>query len=283
MGSRRIKSSRGGFSLVELLVVIGIVAVLLGLLLPPLARARKAAKFVQTHANLVQIGYALEMYAQDNRRQLPPTRWSCSTRIEFELPVELIAGYLPGEKDGPVDRVKFRDVYRSDHTYLYKAAGPAIVNETSLYPNSARIWVPGTFPNCKSDTGEYFTEVAKSPVRYAIYSVGPNENSSKYGENPARAPIPEQYWMRHATPAGISPRRLSSPPCATPRGAASRSVLRRGTWASATRPFTPGPTTPGPTQPESSTSSDSTSWPSFAPTTGSCWPATNACPPNATF
>jgi hypothetical protein len=56
---------------VELLVVIGIIALLVGILIPVLARAREHARAVQCASNISQIYKACVMYANDNRGVLP--------------------------------------------------------------------------------------------------------------------------------------------------------------------------------------------------------------------
>jgi prepilin-type N-terminal cleavage/methylation domain-containing protein/prepilin-type processing-associated H-X9-DG protein len=68
MGHRR---HRHGFTLVELLVVIGIIAVLIAVIMPALQKARRSAVMLQCAGNMRQIGAAISAYAQENRGVLP--------------------------------------------------------------------------------------------------------------------------------------------------------------------------------------------------------------------
>ncbi|MBM3835290.1 MAG: type II secretion system protein [Verrucomicrobia bacterium] len=71
---RVVPQRRSGFTLVELLVVIGVIAILASLLMPALARAKGKANQAKCLNNLRQLGLSLALYADDQSGEFPPRR-----------------------------------------------------------------------------------------------------------------------------------------------------------------------------------------------------------------
>ena len=94
-GPQLYSDSRPGFTLVELLVVIALIATLAGLLLPTLGRAKESGRAAVCLSNLHQIGLALQMYAQDNRNRLPYMRdQSLTATNELPGPNVVLSNYV---------------------------------------------------------------------------------------------------------------------------------------------------------------------------------------------
>jgi prepilin-type processing-associated H-X9-DG protein/prepilin-type N-terminal cleavage/methylation domain-containing protein len=82
---------RTGFTLVELLVVIGIIAILISILIPVLSRARQSAQTIKCASNLRQLGLATAMYSNERKGYLP---YPTTTQGEQLLWFNVVDPYL---------------------------------------------------------------------------------------------------------------------------------------------------------------------------------------------
>lgn len=91
----QLRQRKTAFTLVELLVVIGIIAVLISILLPTLSVARESANRVKCAANLRQVGAAFIAYAGAHNGQFPRTRYDRGGNLNAALMINTSnAGYL---------------------------------------------------------------------------------------------------------------------------------------------------------------------------------------------
>lgn len=137
-------SLRRGFTLVELLVTIGIIAILVGLLLPTIIGVRQQSMSLKCAANIKQICSSLHLYAANNKGFFPPNN-------RFDVKFSATANWYDVDRIGPYTKAT---VVVANASPGYSAlGGPLFVcpsDENSLRSYAMNVWVscyvdPSTF------------------------------------------------------------------------------------------------------------------------------------------
>jgi prepilin-type N-terminal cleavage/methylation domain-containing protein/prepilin-type processing-associated H-X9-DG protein len=157
------RAGRAAFTLVELLVVIGIIAILLGILLPSISRAREQGYTIQCMSNLKQLGTAFIGYAGDHDG--------------YQIPIRVYYGSLK-DSAGQTNNAVSRSVYDADEGWAN-----IMVNEGYL-----------TAPNALGTSGPQIKSVYYCPSAiqdladpgFSGDSDHPASRDDQYGARPMR-------------------------------------------------------------------------------------------------
>jgi prepilin-type N-terminal cleavage/methylation domain-containing protein/prepilin-type processing-associated H-X9-DG protein len=156
---------RHGFSLVELLVVMGIVAILLGLLLPTVSSAITQSQAITCESNVRQICMGLSQYAADNQQHYPPNLsspapgqfWYDPDRIGHYLAItNAVGGVLICPKDENAVRSYSMNVWAScqaDQTFVKASSARGTLWNTGSRNSSSMILITEKWSTNGSSAG----------------------------------------------------------------------------------------------------------------------------------
>src|SRR6185437_9960619 len=164
------------FTLAELLIVIAIIAVLISVLLPSLAAARRSAATVKCLSSLRNIGTAFQQYAQDNNRYFPVVMWHPNLGTTYAGHPEWGPGGVSAT-DNPTNTTEriWVDFVSKYLIKQYSNGDPKIYGQ---YQNSSVFW------GCPAFNNENWVQTATDGRQYSMsygmsmYALGPYSNTA---------------------------------------------------------------------------------------------------------